>query len=43
MYAWSIACAQAKGGPIQTELRSDFMVQPPFDLQMTVKVSMMNS
>ena len=35
MYAFSIACATAPGGPIDVDVRFDFAVQPPFDPDLT--------
>lgn len=39
MYAWSMASAQAVGGPVKYELHKEFMLQPPFDTDLSVDVS----
>ena len=36
MYAFCIASAQAVAGPIQYQLKPEFMLQPPFDTMLTV-------
>ena len=32
MYAWSVASAQLKGGPLDYQLKEALMLQPPFDM-----------
>lgn len=42
MYAWSVACAQAAEGPIASELHPEFMLQPPFDTNLDIRVSLVS-
>ena len=32
MYAWSVASAQLKSGPLDYQLKEALMLQPPFDM-----------
>ncbi len=32
MYAWSVASSQSERGPLDYQLKEEFMLQPPFDM-----------